>query len=136
MSSLALWPVGPLRREERANVWQRAGTAEVNACLQLLRGCGQGFCPLDRQLGLEDTSLSPTVTRMVAVGAMVSFREGSQLLQELAGVSINAEQDHSQRFRLPSASFCNLWFHKCVTLPAKSESIFLRRLSGRMSVQT
>jgi hypothetical protein len=55
--------------------------------------CGQGFCPRDRQLGLEDTSLSPAVTRMVAaVGAMVSFEEGSQLLQELAGVSINAKQ--------------------------------------------
>jgi hypothetical protein len=56
-------------------------------------GCGQGFCPRDRQLGLENTSLSPAVTRMVAaVGAMVSFEEGSQLLQELAGVSLNAKQ--------------------------------------------
>lgn len=55
--------------------------------------CGQGFCPRDRQLGLADTSLSPAVTRMVAaVGAMVSFEEGSQLLQELAGVSLNAKQ--------------------------------------------
>jgi hypothetical protein len=55
--------------------------------------CGQGFCPRDRHLGLEDTSLSPAVTRMVAaVGAMVSFEEGSQLLEELAGVSLNAKQ--------------------------------------------
>ena len=56
-------------------------------------GCGQGFCPRDRQLGIEDTSLSPAVTRMVAaVGAMLSFEEGSQLLQELAGLPINAKQ--------------------------------------------
>jgi hypothetical protein len=56
-------------------------------------GCGQGFCPRDRHLGLEDTSLSPAVTRMVAaVGAMVSFKEGSQLLRELAGVSVDAKQ--------------------------------------------
>jgi hypothetical protein len=56
-------------------------------------GCGQGFCPRDRHLGLTDTSLSPAVTRMVAaVGSMVSFEEGSQLLEELAGVSVNAKQ--------------------------------------------
>ena len=56
-------------------------------------GCGQGVCPRDRQLGIEDTSLSPAVTRMVAaVGAMLSFEEGSQLLQELAGLPVNAKQ--------------------------------------------
>jgi hypothetical protein len=58
--------------------------------------CGHGFCPRDRQLGLHDTSLSPAVTRMVAaVGALVSFQESSQLLAELAGVSIDA--NHVQR---------------------------------------
>ena len=52
--------------------------------------CSRGFCPRDQQLGLEDTSLSPAVTRMVAaVGAMVSFEEGGQLLQDLAGVPVN-----------------------------------------------
>lgn len=56
-------------------------------------GCGKGFCPRDRQLGLKDTSLSPAVTRMVAaVGALLSFEEGSQLLQELAGLPVNAKQ--------------------------------------------
>jgi Uncharacterised protein family (UPF0236) len=55
--------------------------------------CGQGFCPRDRQLGLENTSLSPAVTRMVAaVGALVSFQEGSQLLEELAGLHVDARQ--------------------------------------------
>lgn len=55
--------------------------------------CGQGFCPRDQHLGLENTSLSPAVTRMVAaVGALVSFEEGSQLLRELAGVPVNAKQ--------------------------------------------
>jgi hypothetical protein len=57
---------------------------------------GQGFCPRDRQLGLHNTSLSPGVTRMVAaVGALVSFAEGSQLLTELGGVHIDA--NHVQR---------------------------------------
>lgn len=55
--------------------------------------CGQGFCPRDRALGLEDTSLSPAVTRMVAtVGALVSFEEGSELLRELAGVQVPTKQ--------------------------------------------
>ncbi len=55
--------------------------------------CGHGFCPRDAQLGLQHTFLSPAVTRMVAaVGAMVSFEEGSQLLDELAGVSVDAKQ--------------------------------------------
>jgi len=55
--------------------------------------CGHGFCPRDRQLGLRETCLSPAVTRMIAaVGAMVSFEEGSQLLHELAGVPVDAKQ--------------------------------------------
>ncbi len=55
--------------------------------------CGHGFCPRDQQLGLENTVLSPAVTRMVGtVGAMVSFEEGSQLLAELAGLSVDAKQ--------------------------------------------
>jgi Uncharacterised protein family (UPF0236) len=55
--------------------------------------CGRGFCPRDRALGLEGSSLSPAVTRMTgAVGALVSFQEGSELLKELAGVEVEAKQ--------------------------------------------
>ena len=55
--------------------------------------CGHGFCPRDRQLGLQGTCLSPAVTRMIGtVGAMVSFEEGSQLLNELAGLSVDTKQ--------------------------------------------
>jgi hypothetical protein len=55
--------------------------------------CSHGFCPRDKQLGLENTVLSPAVTRMVGtVGAMVSFEEGSQLLAELAGLTVAAKQ--------------------------------------------
>jgi hypothetical protein len=51
--------------------------------------CGTGFCPRDRALGLEDSTLSPGVLRMVGrVGAMVSFEEGHELLAELAGVQV------------------------------------------------
>lgn len=55
--------------------------------------CGRGFCPRDRQLGLENTSVSPAITRMIAsVAALVSFQEGSDLLHELAGVPVDAKQ--------------------------------------------
>jgi hypothetical protein len=51
--------------------------------------CEAGFCPRDRELGLEGGSLSPGVLRMVGrVGAMVSFEEGHELLRELAGVEV------------------------------------------------
>jgi hypothetical protein len=55
--------------------------------------CGHGFCPRDQHLGIENTSLSPALTRMIGtVGAMVSFQEGSELLTELAGVAVDAKQ--------------------------------------------
>jgi hypothetical protein len=54
--------------------------------------CHEGFAPRDRALGIEETSLSPALTRMVGmVGSMVSFEEGSQLLGELAGIKLNAK---------------------------------------------
>lgn len=53
-------------------------------------GCGQGTSPRDQALGLAGTTLSPAVTRLVgAVGAVVSFAEGSALLHELAGVRVD-----------------------------------------------
>lgn len=55
--------------------------------------CARGFCPRDRNLGLDETSLSPSVTRMVGLtAAMVSFEESSELLRELAGVTVDAKQ--------------------------------------------
>jgi hypothetical protein len=51
--------------------------------------CAAGFYPRDHALGLQDASLSPGVLRMVGrVGAMVSFEEGHELLDELAGVNV------------------------------------------------
>jgi len=55
--------------------------------------CQRGFCPRDQDWGLEGGRLSPGVVRMVAaVGAAVSFQEGSQLLEELAGLQVDAKQ--------------------------------------------
>ena len=59
--------------------------------------CQKGFYPRDRQWGLEQGSLSPGLLRMVAaVGATVSFQEGRQLLEELAGVKVDAKQVERQ----------------------------------------
>jgi len=69
------------------------GTLELERAYYYCAGCSQGFCPRDRQLGLEKSSLSPAVTRMTAtVAALVSFQESSQLLEELAGVKVEAKQ--------------------------------------------
>ena len=47
-------------------------------------GCGHGFCPRDRQLGIENTSLSPALTRLTGtVGALVSFQEGRETVSKL-----------------------------------------------------
>ena len=55
--------------------------------------CESGFCPLGRALGLQDTSLSPAATRMVGKSAaMVSFAESSELMHDLAGLSVDAKQ--------------------------------------------
>ena len=55
--------------------------------------CAAGRCPRDAALGLDGTSLSPAVTRLVGiVGAMVSFVEGHALLHDLAGVNVEAKQ--------------------------------------------
>jgi len=55
--------------------------------------CGTGHLPRDRALGLEGSSLSPALTRMIGVvGALVSFAEGSELMGELAGVPVDAKQ--------------------------------------------
>ena len=55
--------------------------------------CHQGVAPRDCALGLVDTSLSPAVTRMIGrTAALVSFAESRDLLQELAGLAVDAKQ--------------------------------------------
>jgi Uncharacterised protein family (UPF0236) len=55
--------------------------------------CQSGFCPRDRALGLEWSSLTPGVLRMTAsAAALLSFEESSELLHELAGVEVSAKQ--------------------------------------------
>ena len=58
-------------------------------------GCGHGFSPRDRDLGMADSSLSPAVLRMVgAAAARTSFGGSSGLLRELAGLRVAAKAIH------------------------------------------
>lgn len=69
------------------------GTLNLERAYYYCGRCESGFCPRDRALGLEDSSLTPGVLRMVGqVGAAVSFQEGHELLNELAGVTVSAKQ--------------------------------------------
>lgn len=89
-------PCGKLARYagRRGKTFQTAlGPITLERAYYWCGACRSGFCPRDRSLGLDDTSLSPSVTRMVGLtAAMVSFEESSELLCELAGVTIDAKQ--------------------------------------------
>src|SRR5712691_566352 len=79
------------RRSKR--VQSVLGPLQLERAYYHCSSCGHGFCPRDEHLGIENTSLSPALTRMIGtVGAMVSFQEGSELLQELAGVAVDAKK--------------------------------------------
>jgi hypothetical protein len=68
------------------------GELELERAYYHCSACQQGFCPRDRALKLERFPLSPGVLRMTgAAAALVSFEESSQLLKELAGISVNAK---------------------------------------------
>ena len=69
------------------------GTLTLERAYYHCQACQSGFCPRDAALGLEDSSLSPAVTRMVGlVGATVSLEEGHELLAELAGLQVPSKQ--------------------------------------------
>jgi hypothetical protein len=68
------------------------GELELERAYYHCSACQQGFCPRDRALKLEGFALSPGALRMTgAAASLVSFEEGSQLLKELAGISVNAK---------------------------------------------
>jgi hypothetical protein len=69
------------------------GVVELSRAYYYCASCQSGSCPRDRALGMDATSLSPALVRMVgAVGAAASFQEGSALLRELAGVELDAKR--------------------------------------------
>ena len=70
--------------------------------------CGHGFSARDRALGLENTSLSPAVRRMVGIAAgETSFGHTSTLLRELAGLEVGAKQAERHAEALGRAIACD-----------------------------
>jgi hypothetical protein len=69
------------------------GSIQLSRAYYHCTSCDHGECPRDRDFGVNHGSLSPGVLRMVGnVGAIVSFEEGSRLLQELAGLKVSTKQ--------------------------------------------
>ena len=69
------------------------GDIELKRAYYYCSECESGFFPRDRALGIENSCVSPALWRMIAaVGALVSFQEGSALLEELAGWRVDAKQ--------------------------------------------
>jgi hypothetical protein len=63
--------------------------------------CHSGFCPRDRALGIEGSSLSPRVLRMVGhVAHLGSFEEGHESLLELADIDVSTKQVEREAERL------------------------------------
>lgn len=81
------------------------GTLRLTRAYYHCEDCEHGFCPRDCALDIEGSHLSPGALRMVgAVGAAVSFAEGSDLLRELAGITVPARQVERYAERLGDAA--------------------------------
>jgi hypothetical protein len=127
------------RRSKR--VQSVLGPLQLERAYYHCSSCGHGFCPRDEHLGIENTSLSPALTRMVGtVGAMVSFQEGSELLTELAGVAVDVKQVERTAEALgkksPKTNACtaNLWMlflcrGPCISAWTEREFLYERRNS-------
>ena len=56
------------------------------------KDCGHGWCPRDKELGVESSSFSPGVQRMMCrVGSSRPYAQGEEDMSELAGLSVNAK---------------------------------------------
>jgi hypothetical protein len=55
--------------------------------------CGDGCCPKDKDLSIEETSFSPGLRRMMSrVGAYRPFALGHEDLKEMAGISVDTKE--------------------------------------------
>ena len=68
------------------------GSVSLSRAYYWCRHCGEGQIPLDQQLDVVGTGLSPGSRRLAArVGAKEPYREAAEDLKELAGVQIGAK---------------------------------------------
>lgn len=83
----------PMERHQKfgKSFASRLGPVEVERTYCRCRGCGSGFFPLDRALGLEGQTATPGAASIVADAVVSdSFEEGSRKLRNLAGVKVPA----------------------------------------------
>ncbi len=79
------------RRKLGKSFASRLGPVEVERTYCRCRGCGSGFFPLDRALGLEGQTATPGAASIVADTVVSdSFEEASRKLCNLAGVKVPA----------------------------------------------
>ena len=68
------------------------GPIEMERAYYVCPHCGRGQVPRDRELNVEGTECSPGVRRMMAVvGSEMSFEQGRELLEVLAGLAVTAQ---------------------------------------------
>ena len=69
------------------------GNVKVKRAYYYDKECKTGICPKDNALGVEGTSISPGVQRIMArVGAYRPFGLGEEDIREMAGISVNAKE--------------------------------------------
>lgn len=69
------------------------GNMKVKRAYYYDKECKTGVCPKDAALGVEGTSISPGVRRIMArVGAYRPFALGEEDIREMAGISVNAKE--------------------------------------------
>lgn len=70
--------------------------------------CQKGFCPRDKELGLEHDSLSSGLLKMVGVtAALVSFQETDELLHELTGINVGVKHVERAAEKLGDVISCH-----------------------------
>ncbi|MDE0533171.1 MAG: UPF0236 family protein [Albidovulum sp.] len=83
----------PMERHQKfgKSFASRLGPVEVERTYCRCRGCGSGFFPQDRALGLEGQTTTPGAASIVADAVVSdSFEEASRKLRNLAGVKVPA----------------------------------------------
>lgn len=99
------------------------GNMKVRRAYYYDKECKTGICPKDNALGVEGTSISPGVRRiMTRVGAYRPFGLGEEDIREMAGISVNAKEIERVSHKLGEAveGFIK---EQAVTSSAESEKV-------------
>jgi hypothetical protein len=71
----------------------QGGTVRVDRAYYYCESCGQGFLPLDEELGLGPEEVTPLLSDvMQALGVVVPFRQAACLLERTSGVVVSEER--------------------------------------------